>query len=77
MAKQYRALVDFTCPADPDSLKKNKEALKLEDGPQKAALKDEVKWMRVKKGEKLTPYNDDILKSWLLNEVAEEVKANG
>jgi len=73
MPKTYRALVDFTCPADPESFKKNQEALKTEDADKHAALRASVKWMAVKKGSKLQPYNDALAKSWLENEVVEEV----
>jgi hypothetical protein len=66
MPKTYRALVGFSCPADPESLKK-----------WKAGKKDEAKIMAVKKGDKVVPFSDDILKSWLANECVEEVKADG
>jgi len=76
MAKLYRAAEGFSSPADPESLKKNKAARKLEEGEKKAALLAEVKWMNVKKGDKVIPYNDEILKSWLENDLLEEVKAS-
>jgi len=66
MPKSYRALVGFSCPADPESLKK-----------WKAGKKDQAKLMVVKKGDKVEPFNEDILKSWLANDAVEEVKSNG
>jgi hypothetical protein len=66
MAKTYRATVGFACPADPESLKK-----------WQAGKKDEASIMAVKKGDKVVPFSDDILKSWLANECVEEVKADG
>lgn len=77
MAKTYRALVGFTCPADPESLKKTQAALKLGAGEKHDALAAEVKWMHVKKGDKVVPFSDAILDSWLANEVVEEVKTGG
>jgi len=77
MAKLYRALTGFRFPADPESWKKRKSALKLGPGEKKDALMAQVTWMTVKKGDKLTPYDEDALKSWLDNEVVEEVKASG
>jgi DNA replication protein DnaD len=68
--KKYRAKVGVTYPADAESLKKAR-ADKMED----------VKWTHAEPGEVLTPYNADILKSWLENdaveEIAEEVKSDG
>ena len=72
MAKTYRAMVGFSCPADPESLKKNLAYMKMEPGEKKDALKAEIKWMNVKKGDKVVPYNEAILKSWLENEVVSE-----
>jgi hypothetical protein len=66
MPKTYRATVGFACPADPESLRK-----------WKAGKKDEAAIMTVKKGEKVVPYSEEILKSWLSNECVEEVKADG
>jgi len=77
MAKTYRALVGFHCPADPESLKKVKAALKMEHGPARDELMDKVRWMSAKEGDKVVPYNEAILKSWLDNEAVEEVTANG
>jgi hypothetical protein len=62
MAKLYRATVGFQCPADPESLKK-----------WKAGKRDEAKVMNVKKDDKVMPFNDEILKSWLANDTVEEV----
>lgn len=77
MAKTYRALVGFTCPADPESLKKRQQALKFGPGEKADALNAEVKWMDAKKGDKLVPFNEAILASWLLGEFVEEVKTGG
>lgn len=77
MAKLYRASVGFQCPADPESLKKRRAALKAEPGEKKDGLLAEVAWMTVKKGDKVTPYNEDILRSWLDNELVEEVGGDG
>lgn len=66
MPKTYRAMVGFACPADAESLKK-----------WQAGKKDEARIMTVKKGDKVVPYNEAILKSWLANEcVEEEVKSS-
>lgn len=73
MTKLYRATVGFYCPADPEAWKKNKAALKEKDPEKRATLKEQVKKMYVKQGEKVTPYNDEILASWLENECVEEV----
>ena len=77
MAKTYRALVGFSCPADPESLKKAKAAIDMEHGEKRDELLDDVKWMEVKKGDKVVPYNDIILKSWLANDAVEEVRSDG
>jgi SH3-like domain-containing protein len=77
MAKTYRALVGFTCPADPESLKKRQQALKAGPGEKADALNAEVEWMYVKKGEKVVPFSEAILDSWLANEIVEEVKTGG
>lgn len=76
MPNQYRALVGFSCPADPESLK-NAEGAKKVAGEKRDLLVAQVKWMHVKKGDKVVPYNDTILKSWLLGEWVEEVKQGG
>jgi hypothetical protein len=77
MPKTYRAKVGFRCPADPESLKKLQQALKLGPGEKADALNAEVEWMDAKKGDKAVPYNEAILASWLANEVVEEVKTSG
>lgn len=61
MAKLYRAAVDFRCPADAHSFKNRKTG----KGP--------VEWMWVKAGDKVEPYNDEILKSWVMNALVEGV----
>jgi len=77
MAKTYRAITGFRCPANPESMKKHLAALKMEPGGEKDALVRAVEWMDVEEGDKVEPYNDTILKSWLANEAVEEVKARG
>jgi hypothetical protein len=77
MPKTYRAKVDFRCPADPESLKKRQQALKLGPGEKADALNAEVGWMDVKEREKVVPYNEAILASWLLSDCVEEVKTSG
>jgi hypothetical protein len=76
MPNQYRALVGFSCPADPESLK-NVEAAKKVTGEKREQLLSKVKWMDVKEGDKVVPYNEAILKSWLLGAWVEEVKQSG
>lgn len=73
MAKTYRALMDFTCPADPESWKVNEQAHKTSDLEKHVELKSQVKWMTVKAGSKITPYSAAHEKSLLDNEVVEEV----
>lgn len=75
MAKLYRALAAFSCVANPESLKKRKSLLKMEDGEQKEALRSQIKWMDVEKGDKVVAFNDDIAKSWLDSGLVEEVKS--
>jgi len=77
MAKTYRATKGFSCPADPESMKRLQSARKLEAGEKREALLAQVAWMDVEKGAKVEPYNDFILRSLLENECVEEVKANG
>ena len=73
MAKTYRALMEFTCPADPESWKVNEQAHKTSDPEKHIELKSQVKWMTVKAGSKVTPYSQAAAQSWLDNEVVEEV----
>jgi len=77
MPKTYRATVGFACPADAESLKKARAARDMEHGEKRDELLDDVKWMVVKKGDKVVPYNDIILKSWLANDAVEEVRSDG
>lgn len=77
MPNQYRALVAFTSPADPDSLKKRRAAVKLDPGQKRDDILAQVKYMDAKAGDKVTPYSDEILEAWLASGLVEEVKANG
>jgi hypothetical protein len=77
MAKLYRVREGFSYPSDPESLKKQKRVLHEHDPEVRAKLAAEVRWTHSKKGEKVTPYNEEILKSWLANDAVEEVKAGG
>jgi len=80
MADTYRAKTGFHCPADPESLKKAREAVKARDAGEHDradALFAKVKWMEVEEGAEVVPFNAEILKSWLANDAVEEVKARG
>jgi hypothetical protein len=75
MATSYRAKVGFSCPADPESLKRRLAALKLEPGEAKDRALGKVEWMVVEKGDKVTSPHDFVLKDWLQRGLVEEVKS--
>lgn len=75
MATTYRAKVGFSCPADPESLKRRLAALKMAPGEKKDRALGEIVWMVVEKGDKVTPPHDFLLKDWLERGLVEEVKS--
>lgn len=73
MAKLYKAKGGFSYPSDADALKKCTAALKIEDEEKRHVALAAIPRTEAKKGDKLEPYSDEILKSWLDNDCVEEV----